>query len=286
MSKLFTLSTRLSIGGRVASAQFSNRFLFEASDDFSAQQRYVLALTFANVLTPLLVSSVELYTVTISPVSAPGTRAPDRTKHMTRYFGDKGARALPAGTSVGPLTICAHFVKYSTEGNAGEILIRGCIDETEVDTDADGLLVKPSGADLVRFDTFAGAIKTAFDSTGARGLVMPGQKQLLNGEFNSLAGYIAGCREVEKVEFDSLTFRQTTKQNRSIESRRRELLRAEIRVLARTYNDAKTNSPGGVLTAGDTQALMALGRAIFSNYTQSERNRVKAPSFLRPYIVA
>lgn len=286
MGRLWTLSTRMAIGGRVASATFGNKILFEASDDYTAQQRYALALSFANLIRPLLVSSVELYSITISPVPAPGQFVKDRTKHTIRYFGDPGMRALPANQSVGPLTICAHFVKYAMEGNAGEILIRGCIDETEVDTDADGLLVKPSGDDLTRFETFATSVKNLFDTTGGRGLVMPGPKTLADGTYPTYQNFVLSCREVEKVEFDALSYRQTTKTTKPLDERRKELLRDEIKRLRSAYNEAKMQSDNGVLVQGDTDTLTAIGREIYNHYTQAERNKIRIPKDIKTYIHA
>jgi hypothetical protein len=286
MPKLLVLSSVLAMNGRVATGSFGNNFVFEAPDDITAKQKYDAIKGFAAIYKKLFVASVTVHRLRISAVPTPGLKSVDRTKHVTVYFGDKGAQALPAGKQVGPLNICAHYVKYATEGTAGDILIRGTINESEVDTDDEGFLVMPTGDDLARYQAFETECHAFFKNLGGRGLVMLGPKTLDNGTFPSQVQYVQSARPVEKVEFDALTFRNLNKTIVSIDGQRRALLRAEVKNLQGRYNEFKQNSEGGVLVQGDTDTLMDMGKLIYAHYSANERNKVRIPTVLKTYIKA
>jgi hypothetical protein len=284
MAKLFLVSTRMTLDGKVANASYGNRILYEARDAHTPAERDALNRGLANVLKSILVSGVGIYTVTNSPVSAPGTSTKDRTQHKTTYIEEPGARAMPAGKSIGPLNICADFFKEASIGNGGNILVRGVVSEAEIDTDAAGNLEKPTGALLETFDAAATNLKALFEQQGGRGLVLPGRTQNDDGSFVTLEAYTASARNVDDLFFEGLVFRQTTKQTTSLDQEERDLLRRRIRQLVKAYNDFKKFAPGGIIPPEDEASLYDMGEEIYAKSSPTDRNRVKTPTYVKKYI--
>jgi hypothetical protein len=284
MAKLFYLTTRLTLDGLVAAESYGNRILYEARDAHTSAERDAVNNAFADAVKPILSSGVGIYTITNSPANAPGTTTRDRTQHKTTYIEERGARVLPAGASIAPLNICADFFKEASNGNGGNIFVRGVISEDEIDTDENGLLKKPSGPLLATFDTAAAAIKAVFENAGGRGLVMPGRMQNDDGAFVDLATWTASARNVDDLFFEGLVFRQTTKTSRSIEQDDRDLLRRRIAALVKAFNELKKYSPGGVIAPADEATLYELGEEIFAKHSATDRTRAKTPTFVKKYI--
>jgi hypothetical protein len=284
MAKLFYATTRLTLNGLVAKEGYGNRILYEARDEHTPAERKALNVQLAAILKTILSSGVGIYTITNSPANAPGTTTKDRTLHKTSYIEERGARVLPAGASIAPLEICADFFKEASNGNGGNIFVRGVISEDEIDTNEAGALQKPVGALLETFDAAATNLKALFERQGGRGLVLPGRMQNDDGSFIDLATWTTSARNVDDLFFEGLVFRQTSKTSRSIEQDDRELLKRRVRVLTKSFNEFKKFSPGGIIAGADEATLYELGEEIYLKHSATDRARAKVPTFIKKYI--
>jgi hypothetical protein len=284
MAKLFWLSTRLTLEGFAAPKSYGNRILYEARDAHSVAERDALNTAVANKILGILSEGVGIYTVTNTPAIAPGTVTKDRTKHKTTYIEEKGLLELPAGKSIAQLDICADFFKESSEGNGGNIFIRGVMNEDEYDTDAEGNLVKPIGAALARFDTFASELKALFEAQGGRGMVLPGRTKNDDETFLTLAEWTAAARNVDDLFFEGLVKRQVSKKNNTEDADELDLIRRKVKRLYKEYREIKTNSPGGVISAVEEESLYDLGEEIFRKSDPSERSRARPHKDIKKYI--
>jgi hypothetical protein len=234
---------------------------------------------------PALMASLQIYTVRVSPEPAPGQIIVNRKDHMTVKPKDfVGLNALPNGKQMADLTFCAKISKAAARGMTGAAYLRGFCDEDEINTDDEGRLLDPPVDVANRLNTYANGLITNFKKGGGRGLVLPGPRRLANGEYVSAGAYIASAREVTAISVERLTRRQLEVTRQSVDSKRLDLLRAEVNELQRLYNEAKRAANGGALPEGDTDRLNIRGEDIFERYDSSERNRVKIPRVLLPYV--
>jgi hypothetical protein len=287
---IYTLSSVKTLDGRMAGGHFTNRILFISSLEPGAQTLYEFTELYKNLEAPLLDSRLEIYTVTISPTTIPGTRKKTRNDHIVRYFQNPGTHALAAGVDPALLTTGAQFFKYATKGTPGEIFMRGVLSELELRSTDGG---DPNNSDLPlndainnRFRTYAANLPGLFSSLAGGRLVMPGVSRNADGSIPTLAQYEATCRIVAKVEFDGFAQRQIHKQTRSIDSKSLDLMRSMGAQLLTSYNDAlqDANNVVGAIPSGTTADLREKGRLIYNKFTAAERQKLRIPPYVKAYI--
>jgi hypothetical protein len=288
---LFTLSLAYYLEGRKATQKFTSKALIRSQVAPGAEQILDWAPSYVNLFKPVFNTSMELYSLTVSPIAVPGTRKRTRNDHVIYYAETNGTHELPAGVDPALLTVTAQFVKLATQGTAGMLFLRGVINEDELKSDAGGEPLNQNAdidaAPNARFRTFAAALPGVIATLGQGMLIMPGPRLTATGGVPSTAVYEASARDVGKVLFDGFTEVQLRKKPKSIESKVRGVLKTMINHLRTAYLDALqlANGVENAIPAATRATLLELGHVIFLKFTPAERLSVRTEPQILAFII-
>lgn len=285
---LLTFNLSYAVEGRKAAGRFSTTHLVQCDQAPTDAELYAFGPKYIALAKPLMQDSVEFYSTCLSTLAPPGQIKKDKRDHLTRYYLDRGGVALANDKDAAILEVCAQYFKYPMRGTAGAMYLRGVLMEDNLQADAGGEPENLNDAANDRFRAFEAPVLALFRSMGGKGLVMPGPKTDADGNFVSLAAYEASCRQVNKVEFDGFRLLQLTKRNESVEAASIKLMSRKVRLLTRSYNSALADAKNVAanIAPENRELLTELGQNIFRQFSAAERQKIKAPTFIRAYIKA
>jgi hypothetical protein len=218
MSKLWNAKVHASMGGRSATDDFTNEFLYRAADNATPLAHRTMAAALCAALAPILVSRARISRVVLSPQNAPGVKDLTPGDHITVLSDVVGTKVLAQNVDPALLSFVAVFGKNADVGFAGRLNVRGSFAENEVLSSADLSPDLGGGFNPAPFTAFANAIRAVFSDNGFE-LVLPAARN---------QNYITGARPVVSVAFQGVSMKQRRNNRKTLEQARRDLARREM----------------------------------------------------------